>query len=246
MSCRNTSPVRRDYLSSTDWELRHRTSFDSCRFGVHGGRHSEEFNSTFHTICGRVATYVHAHTPLAWLLDWVGDIGVTVCKAGFHGEGRAFDLSVVRFTNGAFIDTNTHWNPSSPCSGGSLANRRRYVGLAAGARQFVGTVLTAWYNADHRNHIHFDNGVGVVPLRTGARTDATLVQAACNYLNGESLAIDGAWGPLTEAAYQRLLTRLNMRCRSPKTNTGHAVLFLDLVATTGLTGNAAGAFTDNC
>jgi hypothetical protein len=246
MSCRNVSPIRRDYLSNTGWELRHRTSFDGCRFGVHGGRHSEEFNSTFHAACGRFAAYVNGHVPAGWALDWVGDIGVTVCKPGFHGEGRAFDLSVVRFGNGATIDTNTHWNPASPCSGGSLLNRRLYVGLAAAARQVAGTVLTAWYNADHRNHIHFDNGVGVVPIRTGTRTDTTLVQAACNYLSGESLAIDGAWGALTEAAYLRLLTKLRMRCRNPKTTTAHAVRFLDLIATTGLQGRAAGAFTDAC
>jgi hypothetical protein len=246
MSCRNTAPITRNYLSSTDWDLRHRTSFDSCARGTHGGQHSEEFNSAFWTICGRFATYVHAHTPAGWLLDFVGDIGVTVCKAGFHGEGRAFDLSVTRFTNGQVIDTNVNWNPSAPCSLGALANRRRYIGLVCAARQFVGTVLTAWYNAEHRNHIHFDNGVGVVPLRTGTRTDATMVQAICNNLSGESLVIDGAWGPLTEAAYQRLLTKLNMRCRNPKTNTSHAVAFLDLVAFTAFHGAAAGTYTDIC
>jgi hypothetical protein len=111
----------------------------------------------------------------------------------------------------------------------------------------MGTVLTAWYNADHRNHIHIDNGVGVVPIRTGARTDTTLVQAVCKYMNGESaLVIDGDWGPLTEAAYQRLRTKLGMECRNPKGNTGDAITFLHLIAQAGFNGAAAGAFTGPC
>jgi Extensin-like protein C-terminus len=246
MSCRNTQPFRRDYIGRTDVKLRARTGFTSCRWGNHGSVGVQEFNLNFHTTCGRFANYVHAQSAPSRLLDWVGHVGITVCKDGFHGEGRAFDLSIVSFANGSRIDTNVFWNPAAPCNGGTLLHRRYYVGLAAAARQFVGTVLTAWYNAEHHDHIHFDNGVGVVPIRTGARTDVTLVQAACNYLNGESLAIDGAWGSATEAAYQRLLRRLRIQCRNPKANTSHAVHFFHLIARAGLKGEAAGRATDVC
>jgi hypothetical protein len=52
-------------------------------------------------------------------------------------------------------------------------------------------VLTGWYNDDQKNHIHFENGVAVLPIRRDERTDTTLVQATCKYMNGESIAIDG-------------------------------------------------------
>lgn len=121
------------------------------------------------------------------------------------------------------------------CGGrGGNFKRRQYIGVAAALRRYAGTVLTGWYNAAHQNHIHFDNGVAVGPIRTNAETDTKLVQATCNYLNGESLTIDGAWGPLTEAAYGRLRTRLRMGCRNPKTNTADALLFLHLIAQAGL------------
>lgn len=91
MSCRNTSPVIRNYVGLSSWDLRHRTGYSSgCGYGVHGGQHNEEFNSTFHTQCGSWINYRHVYTPSGFLVDWVGDIGVTVCKSGYHGEGRAF------------------------------------------------------------------------------------------------------------------------------------------------------------
>jgi hypothetical protein len=165
---------------------------------------------------------------------------VTVCKAGMHGAGRAFDLSHIRSTNpDFFIDTNTDWNPNLSCRG--LRPTRRYIAVAANLRRFVGTVLTGWYNDDHKNHIHFDNGVPLVPIRRDLRTDTTLIQATCRYMNGEAdLAIDGEWGPATEAAYRRLRGALGMQCRSPRRNLADARLFLQLIALNGMAGVRAG------
>lgn len=246
MSCNNTSPITRNYIGSTAYDLRHRNSYDTCGSGVHGAQHNEEFNSTFHSTCGSwvnsFASYYSTYGPKT--LDWVGDVGVMVCKTGYHGEGRAFDLTHLRASDGTVIDMNTSWNLSRSCA--SVTTRRRYIGTAASLRRYFGTVLTAWYNADHENHIHFDNGVAVAPIRTTAESDTTLVQATCNYLNAESLAIDGAWGPLTDAAYGRLLTKFKMGCRNPKTSTTDALLFLELIVKHGLNGAAAGKYFGPC
>lgn len=245
MSCRNTNPVIRNYIGNTGWELRHRTAFESCNSGTHGGAHSEEFNSSFHSVCGNWINNLNAYASSVggFTVNWVGDVGVTVCKTGFHGEGRAFDLTQLRFSNGTFVDMNWAWRTSG-CA--TVATRRRYLSIVASLRRHVGTVLTGWYNADHENHIHFDNGVSLPPIRESARTDATFVQAVCNYMNGESLVIDGDWGPATDAAFGRLLTRLRMGCRDPRNSTANMALFCELIAKAGINGGAAGAFVGPC
>ena len=236
-----------DYIGNTAWELRHRTGYDSCGFGIHGGRHNEEFNATFWNQCNNWAVSFEsiARNYGAFYLNWVGDIGVSACKPGYHQYGRAFDLSQLHDSAGDFIDMNEDWAPSHDCS--ALFFTRRYVGVAASLRRYIGTVLTAWYNAEHQNHIHFDNGTAVGPINDNLKTDTTLVQATCRYMNGESnLAIDGVWGPLTEAAYVRLRTKLKMGCRSPRSNPADAKLFLLLIARTGLAGAAAGTYVGPC
>jgi hypothetical protein len=246
MSCRNTSPVNRNYLGNTGWELRHRTAYESsCQSGVHTSTaHTEEFNSTFHTVCGNWIANLNTYASSVggFTVDWVGEVGVTVCKSGFHGEGRAFDLTQIRFSNGTFVDMNWAWRTSG-CA--TVATRRRYLGVVASLRRHVGTILTGWYNADHANHIHFDNGVAIQPIRS-VLSDTTFIQAVCNYMNGESLVIDGDWGPLTDAAFSRLLTKLRMQCRNPRTNTANMALFCELIAKAGITGQAAGAFVGPC
>jgi hypothetical protein len=249
MSCRNTDPIRRTWIGWTGRELRHRTGFTDCGTGRHTGRHAEEFNRRFHAICGNWIRNFNslAVSATGFRVDWIGDIGVTVCNTGFHGEGRAFDLSHIRSTRaGFFIDMNTDWNPNHRCRG--LEQTRRYIAVAASLRRYVGTVLTGWYNADHQNHIHFDNGVPVLPIRRDMRTDTTLVQATCKYMGGSpGLDIDGAWGDATERAYRRLLRRLGMQCRRPRANIRDARLFLQLIARNGMAGVGAGrAFPGPC
>jgi hypothetical protein len=246
MSC-GFPTISRNYIGDPAWELHHRTGYDACGFGVHGGKHSEEFNETFWNQCGNWARSFDsiARNYGGFTLDWVGDVGVSACKPGFHQSGRAFDLTHLRDTGGDFIDMNEDWSPSHDCS--ALFFTRRYIGVAASLRRYFGTVLTAWYNVEHQNHIHFDNGVAVGPIRSNAKTDTTLVQATCRYMNGEGgLAIDGVWGPLTEAAYGRLRTKLHMGCRSPRQNTTDARLFLLLIARTGLAGVTAGTYVGPC
>ena len=138
MSCNNTDPVIRNYVHQTDWDLHHRTAYDSCGYGTHGGTHNEEFNRAFHTLCGNAFYYIYLYTPWDYQISWVGDIGVTVCKPGWHGYGRAFDLSQIRFTNGEFIDMNRDWRGTTCAGRGGNFKRRQYIGVWAGLRRYAG------------------------------------------------------------------------------------------------------------
>lgn len=233
--CSQYSAITRNYLHSTAWDLRGRTGY-SGQVGIHGGQHSLHFNSTFWGQCSEIMRILNIRVSVSnKSIDFIGDIGAGFCKTGYHGSARALDISQVRFTNGTYIDTNYSWR-------GTTTHRRWYVGLAAQCRLEMGTVLTAWYNAEHQNHIHIDNGSGFVPVKTTWRSDTVLIQAACNYLNGESLGIDGVWGSGTEAAYKRLLGKYGLSTANPKTNAYDAGQLLGGIAQNGLNGQLAGQF----
>lgn len=241
--CSNYSAVSRNWIGNSDWYLAHRTGYDSSGRGIHGGRHTEHFNSTFRDQCDNWIKNLNFWTQNygGRTVAWVGDVGVGVCKTGMHGQARAFDLTQIRFTNGTYSDMNWSWRQNT-------LHKRRYLAVAAQCRRYFGTVLTCWYDSAHHNHIHFDNGTAVTYIRTSStyRSDITLVQASCNLLNGESLAIDGSWGSLTESAYQRLLTKFNMRCYNPKTNVSHAKIFLSYIVRHGFANAAAGTYRAGC
>jgi hypothetical protein len=252
MSCSNCCPVTRNYIGQTFFELRPRTDFGRCDHGVHGAVRAFEFDSTFHGVCGNWINYVHRNTPSDFYVDWVGTGGVMACgnkdASSLHRKGRAFDVTYIYFNrpyppSTHYIDMNTDWKTTG-CTP-SQYRRRQYVGLAAAARYYVSTVIIAWFRSDptHRNHIHFDNGVAYSPLRRSWETDANLVQAAGNYLNGERLVLDGVWGDKTEAAYKRLLAVLRMTSYSPTSNKSHARLFVHLIAQAALKGQPAGYYT---
>jgi hypothetical protein len=238
------SPVERTYIGSPDLGLRYRTGWDGS-IGVHGPEpQSERFDAPFLSGCNLWAvTYSSNYCdPLGWSnVDWFGEVGVSdFCKAGQHPLGKAFDLTAVYMTGtGPFIDTNWSWRPEA-----GLYNQRQYVGLVASLRRYFGTVLTAWYWPDtsHQNHIHFDSGITIEPITSSLVSDTTLVQAACNYLNGATIAVDGSWGAATEAAYQSLLTTLRCQCLDPKGSLNDMWIFLDLIARTGGSGSDAGQY----
>lgn len=241
--CSSYSAISRDWVGKTGWELRHRTGYYSSGRGRHGGRHSEHFNKNFHGTCTNWAKNLNFFSTNyiggAYTVTWVGDVGVGVCKSGYHGRARAFDLTHIRFSNGAYFDANWSWRESR-------YHHRRYLAVAAQCRRYVGTVLTHWYNSAHADHIHFDNGVGATYIRSGAKSDTTLVQASCNLLNGESLAVDGVWGSLTQSAYRRLIRKFNMGCYDPRSNASHAKVFLAHIVKHGFANKSAGYYKSSC
>lgn len=225
--------VSRDSFENR-WPMRYRVGYNPDGTGVHAeGRRTERFAGEFYEhVCSPIFRAVDTYSR--WVggpaLAWVGTVGVTVCKAGTHAAGIAFDLSRIE-AHGWAVDCNTSWRGDR-----GLGSQRRYVALAATCRAHTGTVLTAWYNADHQNHIHFDRGVPFTVIRPAMRSDATLVQAAGNVFLSAGLALDGVWGPLTEGAYSTLRARLGLGSEDPQASAVHARNLLVHMAVKGFAG----------
>ncbi|MDH3301929.1 MAG: extensin family protein [Acidimicrobiia bacterium] len=211
-----------------------------------GNFHSLEFNTGFYDQCNRWASnmdwwfyYNSPYSDGTLDTDWYGEVGVKACHriTSAHNRARGFDLCQIRFSNGWLMDSN--W---SPTRGDGSLHVRRYLGVAANLRRYFGTVLTAWYNNDHRDHIHFDDLTSVQKIRTNTRSDTTLVQAAAKHLNGESLSIDGDWGPVTGAAYTRLISKFGLTCYSPTSNTTDGKRFLYMVIRHAIANKPAGTY----
>src|SRR5690606_30741775 len=85
---------------------------------------------------------------------------------------------------------------------GNNFHKMRYLSVVAHLRRSFGYIMTVWSDSDgsHWNHIHIDNyyrpfGLLMSGSSSWAKhSDTTLVQNACNLLNGESLVVDGVWG----------------------------------------------------
>lgn len=137
-------------------------------------------------------------------LRYIATAGAYVNKPGYHGKGRAFDLDIVRWARAT----------SSPYRGHHAARwqraRRRYIGVDALARRHFKYVLDGWYNAAHRDHLHLDDGGGALVFNTGYRSDAVFIQSAANLMMNAGLAVDGAYGPLTDAAFREMKNRLDV------------------------------------
>jgi hypothetical protein len=159
-----------------------------------------------------------------------------ICDAttfSYHQVGRAFDLARVTFNNGEFVDMNWSWRQG-------IVQQRRYLGVAAYLRRRFHNVLTWGYNADHEDHIHFDNGVDADTLDHGSDVDKAIMKMACNYLNGASLDINnGLWTDATTDAVNDLKHALGMGCFDLQGNLSQFKTFLAVVAQQALVGNAA-------
>ncbi len=210
------------------------------------GFHSLEFNSTFYDRCNSWASnmdwWFYNRSPYSTGkldIDWYGEVGTKACHraSAAHNRARGLDLCQIRFSNGWMMDSN--W---SHTRGKGSLQARRYLGVVANLRRYFGTVLTAWYNSAHRDHIHFDNLTSVQKIRTYVRSDTTLVQAAAYHLNGESIAIDGDWGPKTGGAYRRLIEDFGLTCYNPTGNTTDAKRFLYMVIRHGIANRPAGTY----
>ena len=137
-------------------------------------------------------------------VEWLAHIGMFVCKAGCHGQGKALDIRRIK------------WNGIDCCPGGGDHSssdrtvRRRYLAVDAVCRMYFKDVLDGWYTtancADddtHTNHIHVASHFTTnnIILDRESCPDALFVQAVCNNFNGAGLTIDGSWGNATENAW---------------------------------------------
>jgi len=138
-------------------------------------------------------------------LKRINSAGLYVAKPGEHGRGRACDWDRLIF--GQLEIAPRAFDHASP----SLAKRRRYWAFAAICRSNCAYVLHGEHDADHRNHVHQDDG-GDVRFRSGVSSTVKLCQAILNEIFGTSprLAIDGGYGPKTQAALRDALETLQL------------------------------------
>ena len=173
-------------------------------------------------------------------IDWFGEVGTMACNrpTAAHNRARGIDLCQIRFSNGARIDMNASHE-------GSLTDQRLYLASVASLRRYFGTVLTCWYNPEHRDHLHVDDLTSVHPIRSKNRTDTTLVQAAARLLDGASLPIDGVWSNETETAYRGLVDTFGLASADPRGDVNDGILLLTHIMRAGLGDVDAGAIADD-
>ena len=240
--------VFRSYLTETRFDLRNRVSYRGCFLGNHnvGG---SQIDTNFLILCDNwfrdfnvFSTTYRGITP-----DWIGHVGFCATnRVSFHNGCRAMDLTAIGFTNGDLFDMNLNWRDNTSCT--NVFYIRTYIAVAALLRRHMKTVLTAWFNTDHHNHIHADNGGtlnGIPPILQNTKTDTTLIQAVGRHMMGLGTSIDGIWGNQTQSHYLEILRRLRLQCTNPKGNTGDAVRLLGLIAANGMQGGTD-AIKHNC
>lgn len=247
--------IQRNYLYKSSWEIRHRVGWtgSSPRLGAHGSRHTERFHSNCHHQAGKVVRDVNrlgtSYPPNSsdWGVAWVGDIGVRVCKPGWHRYGLAVDLSKFKYVSN-YVDFNRHWRNGQP-----RYLRRRYLAVVAMCRKHFGTVLYGHNDSDgsHVNHIHIDRGRHAVSLNKNNRTDTTIVQWAARDLAGMTgMAIDGIWGSQTQSGYNKLRSRFKMTTASggcfnidPLSSAAEQRIFMDMIGRHAFANRNAGYYT---
>ena len=126
--------------------------------------------------------------------------GAYTNKPGQHGKGRAFDLDGIFWAGKTFVTLHDGFN---------ARDRTFYFGVECVIRKHFGQVLNYLYNADHRDHFHFDDAVSVA-FRQGSRSTVGFLQGTLRFVHGIPVATDGRWGPNTRDATRQALRSLGI------------------------------------
>lgn len=168
-------------------------------------RHAFAFDRAFHDECVAIIRSVRFRVPESYgKLKRITTAGTFVEKPGMHGKGRAMDHDRWEFEH---VDIHPfkqdHASPDPK-------RRRRYWALAAVMRSHSAFLLHGEYNAEHRDHLHSDNG-GTFPFAASSEATVKLVQAICRHVFGfAEVAIDGDFGPKSKAAVAAAMTKLEL------------------------------------
>jgi hypothetical protein len=186
-----------------------------------GATNTFYYNAAFYNRIETWFRFFRANTPIAWGPPFqIRTYGVYVNRgdgcSSYHNFGRAFDLSRIYATDPATRTLhqvfNARYDQWRSQTGSALTTtRKRYWATAASVHYHFRSTLTYLYNTAHHNHIHFDNGVsgsGNTAFSSGSSAQVEHVQACLVYVWGQSLAIDGIWGPQSSAAAGRVLARI--------------------------------------
>ncbi len=142
-------------------------------------------------------------------LEVITTAGAFVDRPGQHGLGRAMDL------DGLF------WKHIKLVAIEQETKTLLYLAVQALAHRHFGVVLGFNYNADHRDHLHFDISRSV---RFRPQMSVTFfIQETVNAVYGEAVAAEGEWGNETASALKRVRDRLGI---GPVTTTANWLLFL--------------------
>jgi hypothetical protein len=178
------------------------------------------YNSTFYNRIETWFQFFRANTPVSWgppfqIRTYGAYLNRNDLCVSHHNTGRAFDLSRIYATDPATGTLNQVFNArydqwKSQTGSTLTTTRRRYWATAASAHYHFRSALTYFWD-NHENHIHFDNGYsgsGNSTFTTGSEAQVQHVQAVLLYVWGQSVAVDGIWGPKTSAAVGRVLARI--------------------------------------
>lgn len=157
--------------------------------------------------------------------------GAYVDKEGQHGAGTAVDVDQIFWGDTRSSMVHQDWNS------GDRELQKRYYGVDAALRLFFRWGLDRAFNAAHHDHFHMDFGGLPVQLSTGSESDVGWIQAACNEFMDSGLAVDQAWGPLTQAAFDESLQRLGIS-GNPTSDPAAYIAWLEATTAKGLANEA--------
>jgi hypothetical protein len=172
--------------------------------------------------------------------SWIGHMGTYRAFSGnpsWHYRARAWDISSITWTNGTTLDMCNGAHESS-----SLATRRRYLAVEALMRRRFRTVLNGYYNADHENHFHVDNGCQIEPLNISLRSHSLFMQLIANNFMGRSLELSGEWDPDTQDAFVDAKGVMNLSCLNPRLVMADWTIFLNYIARHGFSNHSLGVY----
>jgi len=153
-----------------------------------------------------------ANTPYPWSTE-LWNFGAYSARDGqctsWHEAGRAIDITSLRddVTTMHFWCRYDKWKDLPNAD----AHRRKYWAGAASLHYHFRSVLTYFYNADHHNHIHVDNGESGGSLSTferGSKAQVQAVQGICGNLWGYPCGVDGVWDSTVDASSAQVLQRI--------------------------------------
>ncbi|QIX53910.1 extensin family protein [Rhodococcus sp. DMU1] len=176
---------------------------------------SWEYDPGFYSRLETWLEFWDANTPTSWSSPrQLWGYGAYVNKPGYHGSGRAVDISrIFVIKDGTlaerFNGRTDQWGGLTP--GQRWEMRRKYWATSASLHYHFSDVLTYHHDQAHENHIHVDNGrsgSGNSRFSTGRRNQVWHVQSCCRYVWGYDTGMDGIWGPETDTDSRAALERI--------------------------------------
>lgn len=180
-----------------------------------------QYNQTFHNRLNDWCAFYLGNTPPYWYPPMkfaVSDVHRDTLIDGTstlseHAYGRAIDIERIYMvdnrTGSQLYAANLRGNQLTSYAR-THPEWRKYWAAVASLEYHFDYVLH-YYQTGHQDHVHADNensGSGNSVFTTGSPVKIKFVQASLNSVWNENLAVDGDYGPLSQAAGKRALTHI--------------------------------------